>query len=102
MMSVGKSGSDPGDVRSDRSVRETRQRSRAASAARKSKGAQAGRAASPLPFPAARENTGKKIFWGALGAEKPLAIIDLDTTLGKNRGLGREPAGKPENCPIAG
>jgi hypothetical protein len=50
-----------------------------------------------LPFPAARENTGKKIFCGSSQAENSHAIIDLSTTRGKNRKLGREPAGKPEN-----
>jgi hypothetical protein len=63
---------------------------------------QAGRVAPPLQFPAARENSGKKIFRGPLRAEKPRRFIDLATTLSNNRRLGREPAGKPEKPSYCG
>jgi hypothetical protein len=56
-------------------------------------------AASPVPCRAGKLRV--KIFRDAPRTEKTRLIIDLDTTLSKNRGRGRESAGKPENPPIA-
>jgi len=56
-------------------------------------------AASPVPCRVGK--TRVKFFCVSLYAEKSHSIIGLVTTYGKNRRLGREPAGKPENPSIA-